>query len=75
MLDHLTKDEFCTTAIELRRELQNGAQSLFHGRPTERLAVMIAATLAGRDRHSPRELVRTIEMLDELRYRLTNAKV
>jgi hypothetical protein len=36
---------------------------------------MIAATLAGRDRHSPRELVRTIEMLDELRYRLTNAKV
>lgn len=51
------------------------AWKLYHGRPTERLAYMIAATLVGPRRHSPDMLVAAIAMVDELRARLTAAKV
>lgn len=62
---------------ELRLHLQRVLQKrkVFHGRPTERLAAMIAAQLIGPSRHSPRSLCITIAQIDELRARLEAAKV
>lgn len=48
---------------------------LFHGRPTERLVAMIAAELIGKDRQTPLMLVTLLQQLDELRGRLSSAKV
>lgn len=74
MLDQKTKEVRAAEVFKLRQALKHKAD-LFYGRPTERLAVMIAESLVGRDRHSPCELVWTIEAVDELRARLTHAKV
>lgn len=62
---------------ELRQHLQRVLQKreVFHGRPTERLAAMIAAQLIGPSRHSPWSLCVTIAQIDELRARLGAAKV
>ena len=62
---------------ELRQHLERVLQKrdVFHGRPTERLAAMIAAELIGQTRHSPWSLCVTIAQIDELRERLSAAKV
>jgi hypothetical protein len=74
MLDHQTKELRAAEVRKLRQDLMHKVD-LFYGRPTERLAVVIAASLVGHDRHSPAMLVRMLEAVDELRARLTNAKV
>lgn len=62
---------------QLRQHLHESLQSprVFHGQPTQRLAAMIAAELIGRERHTPWSLAVTIKRIDELRRRLTAAKV
>lgn len=62
---------------ELRQHLHRVLQrrEVFHGRPTERLAAMIAAQLIGPSRHSPWSLCLTLTQIDELRARLVEAKV
>ena len=49
--------------------------AVFYGQPTQRLAAVIAAQLLYQDRHTPWSLAVTIERIDELRRRLTAAKV
>ena len=62
---------------ELREQLDRGirTENLFHGRPTERLAAIIAVQLINQDRHTPWSLCFTIDCIDELRRRLASAKV
>ena len=59
--------------LHLERLLSD--REVFHKRPTERLAAMIAAQLISQDRHSPWSLCVTLAQIDELRGRLLAAKV
>jgi hypothetical protein len=62
---------------QLRQDLHETLQipRACHGRPTQRLAAMVAAELIGQERHTPWSLAVTIQRIDELRGRLTAAKV
>ncbi len=73
----LNKESAEVRKIELRDELERSIryERVFYGRPTERLAALIASQLIGRDRYSPQALCYTIDCIDELRSRLTSAKV
>ena len=62
---------------DLRLHLQDSLnrRDVYRGRPTERLAALIAAQLIGQDRHSPWALCYTLQQIDELQRRLKAAKV
>ncbi|MFZ5708821.1 MAG: hypothetical protein ACOY4T_03920 [Pseudomonadota bacterium] len=70
----MTNGEIILAKRHLRQHLSR-SMHLFHGRPTERLAAMIAAELIGKDRQTPLMLVTLLQQLDELRGRLSSAKV
>lgn len=70
----MTSEEIIMAKHQLRQHLSQ-SMHLFHGRPTERLAAMLAAELIGKDRQTPYMLVTLLHQLDELRGRLRSAKV
>tara|TARA_R110002124_G_scaffold167131_10_gene334504 strand:- start:79 stop:306 length:228 start_codon:yes stop_codon:yes gene_type:complete len=73
----MNKESAAARKNELRDELERiiRYERVFYGRPTERLAALIAFQLIGKDRYSPQSLCYTIDCIDELKNRLISAKV
>lgn len=72
----MTSEEIIMAKHQLRQHLQRLLnEGVFHGQPTERLAAEIAVHLINQNRHAPWALLGILARINELRGRITNAKV